>query len=111
MAMYIQSVADPNARQSSQTAASGGAEKSKSSPVPIRYMTNPRRKSSPSSVRVVYVEVMGVKSVHWSVTGAGSPTRPPCGGRIPPCNPCCWLFVTAPGESSGWSPPPGPITI
>ena len=78
--MYIQSVADPNARQSSQTAASGGAEKSKSSPVPMLVITNSRRKSSPVSVRVVFVEVMGVKPVHWSVTGAGSPTRPPWGG-------------------------------
>jgi hypothetical protein len=43
-------------------------------------ITNPRRKSSPVSVRVVFVEVMGVKPVHWSVTGAGSTTRPPWGG-------------------------------
>ena len=88
-----------------------GAEKSNASPVPTRDITNPRRKSSPVIVRVVFVEVMGAKFDHSSVTGAGSPTMPPCDGRIPPWNPCCWLFVTEPGELSGCNPPPGPTTI
>ena len=76
---YIQSSAAPKASQTEQTTALDGAEKSNCSPVPTPASTNPRRKSSASSVRVVFVEVMGVTQSHSSVTG-GPPRLPSPGG-------------------------------
>ena len=86
-ARYIQSSAAPDDSQSVHTDASAGASKPKASSVPMPVSTKPRRKSSPSSVFVVFGEVMGVKSVHSSVTGEGSPTVPPCVGWISPVKP------------------------
>jgi O-acetyl-ADP-ribose deacetylase (regulator of RNase III) len=97
-------------RQSDMMVAFEGGAKSNSSSVPMRVMTMPRRKSSPVSVRVVFVEAIGVKSDHSSTTGAGSPRTPPAIGRISPATPWPRVFVTAPGEPACGSPP-GSITI
>ena len=56
---------------SPETVALDDGEKVNASPVPMRVRTKPRRKSSPSRVRLVFGEVMGVKSVHSSATVSG----------------------------------------
>ena len=110
IATYTQSTAAPSSSQSTQTTALEGAEKSTPSLVPTRAITKPRSKSSAVSIRVVFVEVMGVKSDHSSSNSAGSPRTPPAIGRISPMTPWPRVFVTAPGEPACGSPP-GPITI
>ena len=77
VATYVQSSDAPNARQSAQTTAPDGAAKPNASPVPTRARTNPRRKSSASKVRVVFVDVIGGMFSHPSSTGRLELRSPP----------------------------------